>query len=135
MIDPWPLRVQPLAVSERISTTHLGRRGEDVAAAYLAGLGYRILVRNYRCRRGELDIVALDGATVAFVEVKLRRETGPALEAVDFRKQQRLAAAALDFLARSGMLEKPARFDVVAVNGRTLECTLLRHAFDCPAAD
>jgi putative endonuclease len=108
----------------------LGARGEDAAARHLEQLGYRIVVRNWRSRLGELDIVALDGETIVFVEVKLRYDPYDPLEAVDGRKQHRLSRLAFDFLLRHGMLDAPARFDVVAVEGRTFECTHVSDAFD-----
>ena len=108
----------------------LGARGEDAAAAHLEALGYEILARNWRSRLGELDVVARDGAVVVFVEVKLRHEPIDPLYAVDARKQRKLSQLAFDFLSRHGMLAAPARFDVVAVEGRTLECTHVPDAFD-----
>jgi len=95
----------------------LGRRGEDAAARYLRRRGYKILARGDRFGPGELDLVALDGGTIVFVEVKTRRsaeEIHPS-EAVDDRKQRRLTRLAVAFLKRHGLLEEPARFDVVAV--------------------
>lgn len=74
----------------------LGRRGEEQAAAYLTGLGWRVLDRNWRCREGEIDIVALDGTELVIVEVKTRsgRGFGDPLEAVDPRKLTRLCVLA-----------------------------------------
>ncbi|MBI5503783.1 MAG: YraN family protein [Deltaproteobacteria bacterium] len=111
----------------------LGREAEDAAAEFLRRRGYEILGRNVRTARGEIDLVARDGDTWVFVEVKARRSTGAAggLEAVDARKQRRLSRLALDFLARGGLGEAPARFDVVAVDGRSLACTHVVNAFDC----
>ncbi len=91
-----------------------GDRGELEAARHLQGLGYRVLVRNYRTRQGELDLIARDGPVVVFVEVKARRQGTPA-EAVTPEKQRRLTLAALHFLMAHGLLEQPCRFDVVAV--------------------
>jgi putative endonuclease len=108
----------------------LGARGEDAAAAHLEALGYEILARNWRSRLGELDLVARDGTVVVFVEVKLRYDPVDPLHAVDSRKQHKLSQLAFDFLARHGMLAAQARFDVVAVEGRTLACTVVRDAFD-----
>lgn len=91
--------------------------GEDSAARVLQRKGMRVLARNWRCRLGELDLVAMDGSTIVFVEVKCRtrdRLYDPAL-AVDHRKQIRLRRLAEAFLA----VENPAfidcRFDVVSV--------------------
>lgn len=108
----------------------LGTRGEDVAVGHLERLGYEILARNWRSRLGELDVVASDGDTLVFVEVKLRYDPIDPLEAVDARKQHRIARLAFDFLTRHGMLGRPARFDVIAVEGRTLACTHVLSAFD-----
>jgi putative endonuclease len=95
----------------------LGRRGEDLAARYLAGLGYRILEQGRRLRAGELDLVALDGRTVVFVEVKTRRaaDRGAPADAVDKHKQIRVTRAAGAYLKRHRLLNQPARFDVVAI--------------------
>lgn len=95
----------------------LGHRGEQEAARYLERLGYRILARGHRQRLGEIDLVALDGQTLVFVEVKTwrRGDVGDPSEAVDERKQERLTRAALVYLKRRGLLEHPARFDVVSI--------------------
>ena len=95
----------------------LGQRGEAAAARYLVRRGYKIAARGHRTKLGELDLVAVDGRTVVFVEVKTRQsdeKVHPA-EAVDAAKQRRLTRLALAFLKRHGLLEYPARFDVVAV--------------------
>jgi putative endonuclease len=95
----------------------LGQRGEDAAARFLCRRGYRIVDRGHRSQHGELDLVALDGQTVVFVEVKTRTtaEMGEPGEAVDADKQRRLTRLALGWLKKNGLLEQPARFDVVAV--------------------
>lgn len=95
----------------------LGQRGEAAAASHLRRLGYTIVVRGDRSRLGEIDLVALDGQTVVFVEVKTRQsqETGHPAEAVEAVKQRRITRAAVTFLKRHGLLDRPARFDVVAV--------------------
>lgn len=91
--------MQPRDV-RRESRQTLGRLGEALALEHLRRLGYAIVARNYRCREGEVDIVATTADTVVFVEVKARRSTtyGSPLEAVDARKQARLARAARHFL-------------------------------------
>lgn len=106
-----------------------GRRGEDAAAEFLRRRGLEVLARNVRTAFGEIDLVALDGDVVVFVEVKARRRGG-ALEAVDARKQKRLSRLALVFLAKAGWLDRAARFDVVAV-GPDGACTHVANAFDC----
>jgi putative endonuclease len=95
----------------------LGLRGERYAARYLRRKGYRIIARGTRLCRGELDLVAVDGRTVVFVEVKTRHQASdesPAV-AVNPEKQRRIARAALVFLKSHGLLELAARFDVVAI--------------------
>jgi putative endonuclease len=95
----------------------LGARGEAVAARYLRRLGYRILGRQVHLPSGELDLVALDGRVIVFVEVKTREsdEHGRPDDAVTPDKQRRLTRLAVTFLKRHGLVEHPARFDVVAV--------------------
>lgn len=94
----------------------LGRWGEDLAAAYLRNKGYSLTAANWRCRFGELDLVAEDGTCLCFVEVKLRRSDayGTAAAFVDRRKQDRLRAAAELYLAGHPTDLQP-RFDVVEV--------------------
>jgi putative endonuclease len=95
----------------------LGQRGEDAAAKFLKRKGYRLLARHFDSRLGELDIVAVDGRTVVFVEVKTRAttEAGHPTEAIDERKQRRMTQSALAFLKANRLLEEAARFDVVAI--------------------
>ena len=94
-----------------------GRRGEAMAAEFVAGLGYRIVMRNFRCRAGEIDLVALDDDTVVFVEVRSRmgRVCGSPLESVDGRKQMQVGRVARHFLALRGWHERAARFDVIGI--------------------
>jgi len=104
--------------------------GEEAAAAHLEKGGMQVVERNYRCRAGEIDLIALDGVTLVFVEVKLRRAPFDPLEAVDERKRRQVCRAAFDFLLRRGMLGRPARFDVVAVEAGSCACTHIADAFD-----
>ncbi|HZU04856.1 MAG TPA: YraN family protein [Chloroflexota bacterium] len=95
----------------------LGAAGEQLAAEWLEGLGYRILARNYRCALGEVDLVVADGAELVFVEVRTRRVGGmvaPA-ESVTQRKQQRLVRAAEHYLQTVHGSECPWRVDVIAL--------------------
>lgn len=94
-----------------------GTRGEHAAERYLAGLGYRVLRRQHRNAGGELDLIALDGHTVVFVEVKTRSGVthGQPIDAVNVEKQRRMTRAALVFLKREGWLDRRSRFDVIAV--------------------
>lgn len=111
----------------------LGISGESRAVAELERLGYAILDQRYRTRGGEIDIVAQDGETIVFVEVKVRQtpEMGTAAEAVTPAKQRRLVAMAVDYLARHDMHDRPCRFDVVAIDGEGDRAVLVhyRHAF------
>ena len=95
----------------------LGRAGEAAAEDYLRQLGYKVIARNYRCRSGEVDLVVTDETTLVFVEVKTRSgmACGSPLEAVDVRKQRRLAAAAQHFLVTQRCGGRSARFDVIGV--------------------
>lgn len=94
----------------------LGIEGEARAAEHLAARGYRILARNARAGRVEIDLVALRGRTLVFVEVKTRRSRGAGLpeEAVDFRKRERLVQGAAAWLAAHPRRAGSVRFDVVA---------------------
>lgn len=96
----------------------LGRFGEDEAARYLRLRGYRILARNFRCRLGEIDIIARRGRCLVFVEVKQRRDArfAEAREFVTARKQARILAAAQLYLAQTDEELQP-RFDVIEVYG------------------
>lgn len=94
----------------------LGERGENVAAQFLRNQGLKILVRNFRCAPGEIDIIARDGRTLVFVEVKTRVDDDPAPERqVNAVKRHQITKAARTYLARYGSTPPPARFDVVAV--------------------
>ena len=95
----------------------LGERGELAAVRYLKRKGYYIVGRQIDLGVGELDIVAVDGHTVVFVEVKTRRSdaAGTPAEAVDDRRQQRMTRAALAYLKSHGLLNHSARFDIVAI--------------------
>jgi putative endonuclease len=95
-----------------------GTRAENAAARFLKNLGYRILVRNFTCDLGELDLIALDGATLVFVEVRSTEEaegSRPA-ESVNVAKQKRLTRLALYFLQKKRLLDRAARFDVLTVS-------------------
>lgn len=94
----------------------LGGRGENVAARYLRNQGFKIIVRNFRCAVGEVDIIARDGDTLVFVEVKTRAYDDPTPEdQVNQVKQHQVTKAARFYLSRYGVPQPPARFDVVAV--------------------
>lgn len=100
----------------------LGQRGEDFAARYLQRLGYHVVGRQVDLHVGELDIIAVDESavparTIVFVEVKTRTSDAAGLptEAIDDLRQQRMTRAALAYLKSHGLLEYPARFDVIAI--------------------
>ena len=95
----------------------LGHRGEILAERFLKKLRYKILARGNRNKLGELDLVALDGKTIVFVEVKTRKSTdkGHPPDAVDERKQIKLTRLALAFLKRHRLLDHSSRFDVIAI--------------------
>ena len=95
-------------------TRWLGDRGERAAARHLRRQGMRVWARGYRIAQGEVDLIARDGPTVVFVEVKSRQAGTPA-EAVTPGKQRRLTLAALHFLRKHGLLEARARFDVISI--------------------
>ena len=100
------------------SRVMFGKIGEDLACRELEGRGYAILARRYRQRAGELDIIARDGPTVVFVEVKARegREFGNAVEAVTSLKRRRMTRVALEYLVRHRLTHCPCRFDVVSIH-------------------
>jgi len=112
----------------------LGRQGERLAAEYLQRAGYRILEKNYRTRLGEIDLIAQDGRTLVFVEVKTRgtKTFGAPQEAVTKKKQQQLIRVAQEYLGREKLANRPARFDVVAVLFDKAEVVieLIKNAFE-----
>ena len=114
----------------------LGILGENLAVAELERRGYAITARRYRTACGEIDIVAQDGETLVFVEVKAREtaEFGTAAEAVTPWKQRRLVRMARDYLTRERVGEPPCRFDVVAImfDGPAPAIELYQNAFDAP---
>lgn len=111
-----------------------GERGEDRAEALLKKHGYRIIERNYRCARGEIDIVARDGDTIAFVEVKTRssEDFGGPKHGVDSRKQRKLTEVAEHYIAERGIRDTDLRFDVVSivVKDGAYKTELIKDAFE-----
>ena len=114
----------------------IAKRGESLAAKHLKARGYKILARNYRARRGEIDIIARDGAFTIFVEVKTRRSLrfGVPQAAVTWQKQKQISKVALAYLQSRNLLDAPCRFDVIAIHlSPQLELLRLDHiesAFD-----
>ena len=112
----------------------LGKTGEDLACRELERRGYAIVARRYRQRNGEIDIVARDGPTLVFVEVKARdgRAFGEAAEAVSAYKRRRIAQLAVGYMTRHHLANCPCRFDVVSIHvesGRP-EIEVFQNAFD-----
>lgn len=106
----------------------LGPRGENAAAKHLRSLGYRIITRNFRTDLGEIDIIARDGNTLVFVEVKTRADDATAPEnQVNEHKQRQLTKVAKLYLSRYGIPRPPARFDVVAIVWPTGRDPQIRH--------
>lgn len=112
----------------------VGKSGEDEAVRFLKKNGYRILERNYRCRHGELDIVAMDGDTISFIEVKTRGSDrfGTPAGSVDERKQRHITKASMAYIAEKGLGEVTARFDVVSVeiSGSGYKTSVIKDAFE-----
>ena len=104
---------------------NLGAQGEDLATDYLKTKAFKILVRNYRQKTGEIDIIARDGECLVFIEVKTRTSLrfGQPYEAVTPKKQAQINRVALDYITRNKLHNQPMRFDVVSVliqkNGKT----------------
>lgn len=108
----------------------VGGHYEQMAAACLIERGYQILEHNYRCRQGEIDLIAKDGAYLVFIEVKFRSclRNGAPEEAVTVQKQRRIREAARFYLYSHNFGdETPCRFDVVSILGSQLR--LIRNAF------
>ena len=102
----------------------IGKQGEDQASAFLKKNRFKIIERNYRTRFGEIDVIARDGPTIVFVEVKLRNtaEFGSPLAAVDRRKQEKLRRMAASYLQKKGLYDRiPARFDVLGITPDGIE--------------
>lgn len=126
MSDILTIAAQSISGTER-ATKLLGSRGERIAAEYLIGKGYRLVMSNFivpvgRNRRGaqitgEIDIIALDDETLCFIEVKTRRseEFTPIITAVDIRKQRQITRTARIYRRIFGLLDMAHRFDVVTV--------------------
>lgn len=104
-----------------------GALGEVRAEQYLTAQGYAILARNAAFPGVEIDLIALDGAVVVFAEVKLRTGAGAGREAVTPAKQRRICKGALLYMAKNGLMDRQARFDVIELQGESL--THIKDAF------
>lgn len=110
----------------------LGSIWEEQVCTFLKREGCEILEKNYRSKRGEIDLIVQDGRYLVFVEVKYRKNSAAGFpeEAVDYRKQLRISRTAQDYLLKKRLPETtPCRFDVVAVCGEQIH--YIRNAFDC----
>jgi putative endonuclease len=111
-----------------------GEAGEALAARLLRKRGYKILEANYRTQLGEIDLIARDGDTIVFVEVKSRRTLnfGNPKGAVTLRKQRKISMVALYYLKTTGQSRSRARFDVVAIHSAAQppEVEIIRNAFE-----
>lgn len=111
----------------------LGMKGEEIACAEIERLGYLILERRLRSRFGEIDIVAKDGATVVFIEVKTKTDGrfGDPIEMVTALKQRRLVSMGEAYVAAHALHDTPCRFDVVAVDASAIppRVTVYKDAF------
>ena len=116
----------------------LGKIGENLACTELERRGYAILARRYRRGGGEIDIIARDGATIVFVEVKARdgRAFGDGAEAVTPYKRRRIVHAATDYLVRNFRHDCACRFDVVSIHltGGEPEIEVIQNAFDASSS-
>jgi len=116
---------------ERLET---GKHGEDLAFKMLKKMGYKNIIRNYRCPLGEVDLIAEDNGTLVFVEIKTRRgrSIGYAKEAVDARKRRQISKVALAYMKSKDCFESSARFDVVAISlwGDKPRIEVIKNAFD-----
>ena len=103
----------------RLNAHARGVLGEVRAEQELTRKGYRIVARTVAVRGAEIDLVALDGSVLVFVEVKLRRggRAGTGREAVTPAKQRRISKGALEFMAQRGLMDRQARFDVIEIQG------------------
>ena len=107
----------------------IGNCYEQAAAYYLEQSGYEIIERNYRCRIGEIDLIARDGEYLVFCEVKFRKSKnkGDSLEAVHRKKQKTIIRCAQWYLAEHNLQDLPCRFDVIGISGRNI--CLVKNAF------
>ncbi len=112
----------------------LGKKGEDLALQTIKAMGYKKIIRNYRCPLGEIDLIAHDGETLVFLEIKTRRtgSTDYAKEAVTPRKQHQISKVALAYMKAAKCCDVRARFDVVAVSlmGGHPQVEVIKNAFD-----
>jgi len=109
----------------------VGGLGEKIASDFLKKSGYRVIEKNFRSRYGEIDIIALDGQDIVFVEVKLRNNLsfGSGREAVSPAKQLRIIKSAVDYIKKKSLEGRNVRFDVIEVCGRRDTVEHIKSAF------
>ena len=95
----------------------LGKTGEEIGTQYLINNGYKLIIRNFRCRQGEIDIIAKDKDEIVFIEVKTRRNTnyGYPIDAVDKRKQKHILNASQYYVYKNKLEKRKIRFDVIEI--------------------
>lgn len=110
----------------------LGQKGEEIACKALEKDGYRIIEKNFRCRQGEIDIIAEDKGVICFIEVKARSSDrfGFPEEAVTHWKRKKLWTVAVVYLGKRRIKSRDMRFDVVSVDLKTEEARIIRNAFE-----
>jgi len=118
-----------------LSPLKSGNKAEKFACRLLSSLGYKIVLRNFRTRFGEIDIIATDKDVLCFVEVKFRKNSdfGRPEEFVDFRKQRKILKAAKIYLAKKQISDTDIRFDIVAVEPGlkgSYEARLIKNGFE-----
>ena len=120
-------------MASKTSRQKLGQQGEDIATQFLLQKGMNVIARNYRAGHGEIDIIALDGNTLAFVEVKTSnsKKFGPPQTWVDEKKQQNLAQVAEAFIYEKNYENFDCRFDVIALekSGENFTVNHIKDAF------
>lgn len=115
-----------------MSTLATGAAAEDKALDYLQKQGLKLVLRNYRCSLGEIDIIMRDGKDLVFVEVRARKSDGygGGVGSVNYTKQQKIIKSASHYLLRYKIYDKfPSRFDIVSIDGKQGTITWLKDAF------
>lgn len=114
-------------------TQKSGQQAEQNALAYLTAQGLRLVMQNYYCRLGEIDLIMRDGAYLVFVEVRSRTNTrfGGGIASITPAKRRKILTAATHYLMTNRLLDKnPSRFDVVSIDGKSGTLTWLKDAFN-----
>lgn len=135
--DIKPIPTKMATTSRSRKNKNLGLRGEDAAARYLYMHGYEILERNWTCPIGEADIIARDGKTLVFIEVKTRSsiEKGFPSEAVSAKKRDKYEKIALMYVQDFNEVDIPVRFDIVGIVVSGKNKAIIRHHINAFAVD